>query len=239
MSEIKKIGFFGDSFCATTDYPGSTDHDTYIKKLSYHYNAKIVYTGHGGSSIYDMFLIQLKKYLEYEIPDVCVLVWSSPDRLFHRNVRNINFRSATTEDKHRYFFKEKSEEVDYVWNAAKEYYTHLADLEVINLQYVSVLKYIDEVFLPTIKDKTKIIHLFSFDNYKFKFTTGVQINPPLINLSQAVRDDADGIPNHIGKTYKNQLLFETMREAIDNYEDGKVLTYTIDKERIQNEQTTI
>jgi hypothetical protein len=240
MSEVKTIGFFGDSFCANVNCPGNTNYETYIKKLKNHYEASLVCFGHGGSSIYDLFLIQLKKYLEYKIPDVCVLVWSGPDRLFHRDIRNINFSSAINED-NRYFNRTKTEESELIWSTAANYYKYLADMEYIELQYISILHYIDHTFLPTFEDKTKFIHMFSYsksisEKYipYYNFKTGVQINPPLFNLSLAgyTTDLAtDNRPNHLEGTYKNQLLFETIKEAIDNYEHGKVLTYTIDEEK--------
>lgn len=250
MSKVNTIGFFGDSFCATVDYPNKDNeqHCTYIKKLADHYNSRIVHTGHGGSSVYDLFLIQLQPFLNYTIPDVCIIVWTGPDRLFHRTIRNINYRSAINDnDLTRYFFKEKTLETETVWNAASEYYKHLMDFEVAELQYVSFLKYIDDVILPTIADKTKIIHMFSFGKNLLNketyhtFKTGVQINPPLVVLSQAEynSEQDDHRPNHFEGTYKNQLLFETIKEAIDNYEHGKVVTYTIDNEKVKNEQTTI
>lgn len=249
MSEVKTIGFFGDSFCSSIDYPGFTSHQTYIKKLQNHYKARITYTGHGGSSIYDLFLIQFKPFLDYLIPDVCVLIWTTPDRLFHRTIRNINFSSALHDNSNRYVFKPKTPETEAVWKAAEEYYNYLLDIELTELQYVSFLRYVDDVFLPTIADKTKIIHLFSFGIRKeseftpyYTFKTGMQINPPLINLSQAEFSHdpgSDNRPNHLEGTYKNQLLFEIIKEAIDNYENGKVLTYTIDSEKIKNEQATI
>lgn len=250
MSEIKTIGFFGDSFCANVNYHDDSNHVTYIKKLSTHYDAKIVHTGHGGSSIYDLFLIQLKPLINHQIPDVCVLVWTGPERLFHRTIRNINQGSALSVDgNNRYFFKKKSFETDLVWNAAAEFYKNLMDFEIMELQYVSLLKYIDDVFLPTIAEKTKIIHLFSFGKHidtpmipYYTFKTGVQINPPLINLSQVNYDSSqssDSRANHLEGTYKNQLIFETIKDAIDNYEHGKVITYTINEEKVKNEQTTI
>lgn len=248
MSDVKTIGFFGDSFCMNVEYPGPTTHETYIKKLHNHYGARIVATGQGGSSIYDLFLIQLKPFLDYLIPDVCVLVWTTPDRLFHRTIRNINIGSALNNN-NRYVFKNKTIETDVVWNAAEEYYKHLMDFEVTELQYISFLRYMDQIYLPTIADKTKIIHLFSYGTRVetrstpyYTFKTGMQINPPLLNLSQAGVNylvDEDLRPNHLEGTYKNQLLFETIRDAIDNYEPGKVLRYIIDKERIKDEQTTI
>ena len=244
MSEVKTIGFFGDSFCANVDYPGNTFHETYIKKLKNHYQASLVYTGYGGSSIYDLFLIQLKKYLECNIPDVCILVWSGPERIFHRNIRNINFSSAINED-NRYFNNTKTGESELIWSTAAAYYKYLADMECIELQYISTLHYIDHTFLPTFENKTKFIHMFSYsksisEKYipYYNFKTGVQINPPLFNLSLAgyTNDLANDLrPNHLEGNYKNNLLFEIIKEAIDNYENGKILEFKIDEEKIKDE----
>ena len=86
-----KIGFFGDSFCA------DLQSGTYLQLLATHYGADVVNVGYGGSSIWDVLLLQIDPFIKKNnIPDICVFVWTEPTRLFHQVLRNINFTTAVT-----------------------------------------------------------------------------------------------------------------------------------------------
>jgi len=238
------IGFFGDSYCCRKfkfdidilkNLSFSEKYKTYIKKLEEHYSAKIVSLGRGTTGVQDLLLNQLIPYIEKNShPDVCIFTWTNPGRLFHRTVRNITHTvvdSTATDDLH---------------TAARMYYNHLYDRELIELEYVALMQYIDLNILSKFPKSTKIIHLWSFGKfeawddesfkpanlkYHYRWTTGVEIRPPLVCVSLLDTDlsklHGDRRPNHIAGEVKNSLVFDTIKLAIDEYEDGKLITYNI------------
>lgn len=224
------VGFFGDSFCSEKQ---ASNYQTYISKFANNYEADIVSLGQAGSSISDVLLIQLQPFLKLnKFPDICVFVWTGLGRLYNRKVRNINSWSA-----------ERSSEPG-LWNASKEYFKYLHDQELDELQYVALLHYIDLVVLPKIPSTTKVIHLWAFgkpasntkeyfrlDNfaYHYRWTRGVEIRPALVGLSLFGHKTADILgndvrANHIEGEDKNNILFNWLRDAVDNYEDGRLIT---------------
>jgi hypothetical protein len=205
---MMSIGFFGDSYCSVCDHTG---YETYIHKLKTHYNANITNLGISGSSIYDSMLIQFDNHVKNNtVPDVCVFTWTSMDRLFNREKRNINVNT-----------KEKIFE---------DYFKYLYDEEQANLQAYGSLMYFDNEVLSKYKDK-KIIHLFCFTNEfnifnktkKFVFNNGVIILPFLYNIAKIPPNEYISStknitePNHIIGEGKNNYLFTTIKNAIDNY----------------------
>lgn len=225
------VGFFGDSFCSALE---SSQYQTYTSKVAHHYNAEVVNLGHGGSSIADVLLVQLDPFIKSnQFPDICVFVWTGYGRLYNKQVRNINSYTA-----------EKSLEPG-IWNASKEYFKYLYDPELDDIQYVALLQYID-VILSKIPNTTKIIHMWAFgkpadkrkpyfrkDNitYPYRWTTGVEIRPALIYVSLlGNKEDVffnDQRQNHIESEGKNRAVFEWIKLAVENYEDGKIITGSI------------
>lgn len=208
-----KIGFFGDSFAAWYEnkHSISNNYTTYIKLLVEHLEADIIHLGKGGSSVWDLVLVQIPQLFEKEIPDVCICAYSEPGRLFHREVRNLNFRSAERENSNIHL-------------AAREYYKHLHDQEKHDLEYISLLHYLDNKVFPAYK--TKFIHLSSFQSV-YKWQTGVTISPALYNLSMqnhTVFPAEDIRANHLEGTKKNNQIFNALLDAIENYKDGKEIT---------------
>ena len=237
---VMKIAFFGDSFCSHLDGKQASvgsyiynninyRYDTYIKKLELHYSAEIVHLGLGGSSIYDVILSQFPNFLkENSYPDVCVFVWTDRSRIFHKTVRNIT-PSTTFDTKHH---KDKDLEV---WNSAKAYYTHLYDHDSANFQFNASLSYFDHTVLSEFSKSTKIIHMWSFSNQIHhntpRWNTGVEIVPALIEVSKLKCDlehhpgyvGADTSLNHLAGPKKNELVFNWIRNAIDNYKNGELI----------------
>lgn len=226
MNMISSIGFFGDSFCAV--YKSKTV-TTYIEQLAAHYGAKITNVGKHATSIGDLLLLQLNPVIDNNsIPDVSVFVWTDPNRLFNRKVRGIGRRSSLN------LSDNTSSEI---WRAAKQYYTHLHDWELTEMQYIAMMRYVDSKILPTFADKTKIIHMWSFANffgdkglneitYHHRWETGVEIRPPLHYVASYNEDNIKLIeagPNHLTTQSKNDLVFNWIKEAIDNYESGKLI----------------
>jgi hypothetical protein len=237
-----KIGFYGDSFCEKF-YSSNNDFDTYIKKVADNYGlsrSDVVNLGYGGSSIWDTMLIQfdLTNIDNKVFPDVLIFVWTDYNRLFHRKVRRLNSSSVFNGSP-----KMLDKDIDII-NAAKEYYLHLMDTTKEDFAYVAALRYFDDL-LSKISNKCKIIHMWSFfnpgvprgdilkENYYFRWKSGVEIRPALIYLSLMDTDiscltDAK-MANHIGSEYKNTLLANTIIDAINNYENGKLIDYRTNK----------
>lgn len=239
------IGFFGDSFAAEewNLHTKWNKYETYIQKVSRHYDSKIVNLGQGGSSIWDALLIQLDPLIKNNsVPDICVFVWTNPGRLFHREVRRINHADSLTPKLHTYnIFKHK------IWSAAKEYYLHLYDYEQAELAHLAIIHYIDNIILSSLPKTTKIIHLWSSANpkswetqdfhpskieYPYKWKHGVEIRPALISLSLTDNDvsifQVDRRANHLDGEVKNTMLSDWIKYAIDNYQDGLCLDYSAD-----------
>jgi len=227
------IGFFGDSFCAEVKNHHSIyyGYKTYLSLLSAHYNLKIVNIGHGGTGVWDILINQLNPLIEKnKIPDVCVFVWPVPGRLFHRSVRRLDSADALHPKLHTYNPFKKN-----IWNAAKLYYNYLYDQEKEEIEYISALKYIDDEVLSKFTTNIKIIHLWSCGktkewsidgirptntNYPYSWKRGIEIRPSLMSVSMYDNSldilQVDHRCNHLDGSYKNNLVFKWIREAIDN-----------------------
>lgn len=203
-----RIGFYGDSFCS--DLYSDTESETYIKKTIDYYNADLISLGVGGSSVWDVILLQFPKDLS-TVPDVCIFTWTSPDRLFHRTVRKITHQ----------FHKSTSKDTE-LKNAVEQYFIHLHDQEKSVMEAVSAMHFFDNKILSQVN--SKIIHLWSFGNSYgeagvelagagYEFTNGVDTK---LNLSTLATLDTV-YPNHISSDKNNQLIFETIKQAINNY----------------------
>jgi hypothetical protein len=215
-----KIGFFGDSFCSDIQNQHSLENNyqTYIDKLSKKYSAKITNVGVGGSSIWDLVLLQFKPQ---SLPDVCIFVWTDPHRLFHRNQRNLTV--GTLFDNHPLETQNKK-----LHQATKNYYSWLYDKEKHILEYQALLFYFDNQVLSNYTNK-KFIHLWSFyDGCTYRWKNGVELRPSLETVADWGNDDFpnnDIRANHLEGDYKNQLICNSISDAIDNYETGKLLTF--------------
>lgn len=213
------IGIFGDSFCSIKEVEGFLVYSTYIKKIEKHYDANIVNLGVNGSSIYDVILLQFPETLEkFGYPDVCIFVWTSQHRIFHRKIRTLNLGTV---------FNLPPKDPD-IWDAAKKYYNHLMDNELHELQYKSVLSYFDNEVLSKFPKTTKIIHLWSFETYKicsYRWKNGVEITPSMSYIADYGKDNPlsmsvfDNALNHFSGEDKNNTIFSWIKDAIDNYEE--------------------
>jgi hypothetical protein len=166
-----------------------------------------------------------------------------PGRLFHSQIRRINSSSAFAKNEivwnvARDYFVEDSKAI---WNAAREYYKHLADPEKDEIEYISILQYIDNNILPSLINESKIIHLWSYGQvqdwsvngldpevikYHYRWKYGAEIRPSLASISlinytldEFVNSDD---PNHLGGDLKNQLVHDIITDSIVNYESGKL-----------------
>ena len=211
-----RIGFFGDSFCADLENRPNqyVDYKTYISKLKKHYNAEIINLGIAGSSVYDTILLQIKPFIEKnDYPDICIFVWTNYGRIFHRKTRNL---CATTVQR----LKD-----DAVVNAAREYFTYLLDWELHEFQYKSALQYFDLNILPAFPKTTKILHMWAFEKL-YDWNCGIVVEIPHYNYFMNLASDGRTVPthsidsalNHLDGDKKNNIVFETITRAIDNYE---------------------
>ena len=206
-----KIGFFGDSYCAKIEARGFK---TYLKKLSSHYNADIIHTGIGGSSIGDVLL----KQLPGRSADIYIFVWTDYGRLYNSYIRNINASSAATM-------------LGGVGDAVRGYYKYLLDDQFAKIQYTALLEYIDNHVISKFPSNTKIIHLWSFkgfgdEDYYYRWKNGVEIRPALVEVSGTV-ESVKLVPNHLATEDQNTLVFDWIRQAIDNYNSGTLITKEI------------
>lgn len=243
---VKTIGFFGDSFC---EHLTSPKYKTYIELLSEHYQAEVVNLGMGGSSVWDLLIMQLNPLINNNtIPDVTVICWTIPARLFHRTCRSIHLSKALAgydKKKEEWFAKTYPNTPNWfskeIWDAAQQYFTVLRDQEKEELEYLAAIRFIDQTVLSKIQHKTKIINLWSFAipseytlegfkpeniTYPYTFTHGVELRPPLISLSVSGSTGKtflfpmiDDRENHL-EDDKNIFLSDLIKHHVDNYEPG-------------------
>ena len=221
-----KIGFFGDSFC--TNYTiGHKANVTYLNMLATHYDAEVVNLGVGGSSIWDVLLLQIDPFIKNNnIPDICVFVWTEPNRLFHRVLKNLSTQACISSN-------------NPVLAAAANYYLHLHDYELARVIYVAALHYFDTVILPAFPKNTKIVHLWSYGNPNewhdeksflskpvrcdYQWQHGIEIHPSFTSIivgnGVMLKEMHDQVRNHVplGKKFDpiNSLIFNRIKDAID------------------------
>lgn len=212
------IGFFGDSFCSniSNEHSIKNNYSTYLQKVADHFNATITNTGVGGSSVWDLVLIQFEEQIKNGLPDVCVFVWTDMQRLFDRKHRNLNLRTS-----------ERTHSLEH--KAAKEYFYHVYDDEKHRLEYTALLYYFDTVILPKYPN-TKFVHLWSFGEepatntarqerqYLYSWQTGVEIKPALETFSiiDGELPELDSRANHIAGDDKNQQIADLIIAAINH-----------------------
>jgi hypothetical protein len=205
-----KIGFYGDSFCSEIDnlHSYANGYKTYIKQVKNHYNATITHLGVSGSSYWDVILRQLDKS---NLPDVCVFIWTDPNRLYNSTIHSITFGSATSQ-KIKHGFPGTTNYK--TWKAAEQYYNYLHDAEKARIENLSAFYYFDREVLP--KLTTKILHLWSFESI-YQWQTGVNISTPMYSLISE-KDESfkfDLTPNHLAGHQRNNIAASWIIKAID------------------------
>jgi hypothetical protein len=236
-----RIGFYGDSFCSdkftinSIADKFSTEYKTYIALLENYYNADITHLGYGGSSHWDLIINQFLKD-EASLPDICIFCWTDTNRLYHKTVRGIREREALEYSSTKfkvvptYSFGLHTD----TWKAAEQYYKYLYDSEKTKLEYKASLHYFDNVLLAKHPDK-KFIHLWSFgepvtvyDNYTdtwaadniqylHQWNHGVEIRPSLMSIATRKEYNYYNAPNHVPGKENNILIFEKIKDAIEEY----------------------
>jgi hypothetical protein len=246
--KITTIGFFGDSFCnkESNQHSDENNYETYIRQLLRAKGYELVNLGMGGSSVWDLYLNQLKPCIDSNsIPDISVFAWTNSGRLFHRIARSLNHTSALAghnkkkEADFKKLFPNQANFFDKdVWDAAKQFYLYLYDSEKEDIEYVAFLQYLDNNVFNKWPENKKIIHLWSFGEWDFikqynvndityvhRWVNGVEIRPPLMSLSAKLPTYPilDDRPNHISGQENNKLISDAIISGIDNYQSGNLI----------------
>jgi hypothetical protein len=222
-----KIGFYGDSFCNEINNPHNIyyRYDTYIKKIKNHYNAEITHLGIGGSSHWDVIIKQFS--LDADLPDVCVFCWTDYARLYNTKVRDLTYNSVLSAKTKDWKFHKILHPL--IHKSANMYFNHLYDDEKSRLEYLSALYYFNNCVLINVPSNIKIIHLWCFENFNHKWTYGLTVNASLNAVSNLPNELPKGDlgPNHFGDPNKNQIVFEWLKYAIDNYRSGSEINFAL------------
>lgn len=205
-----KIGFYGDSFCSEISnlHSYTNRYETYIKQVKDYYAAEITHLGVGGSSYWDVMLRQLDKN---NLPDVCIFVWTDPNRLYHPTIHSITSGSATSQKiKHGFPGTTRYN----TWKAAEQYYAYLHDTNKARAENISAFYFFDREVLP--KLQTKILHMWSFES-TYQWQTGVTIDTPMYSLISEKNKSFkfDFTPNHISGLEKNSTVANWIIKAIN------------------------
>ena len=218
------IGFFGDSFCSDYLDP-DRGCETYIKQVCDQLDAKCNNLGHGGSSVWDLYLNQfLPRLRNRSLPDVCVMVWTEPYRLYHNRVRDINYNSA-----------EERQHKGKIWHAARQYYLHLMDSDKMLWEYRMLMDYFDRRIAIQCP-KTKFIHMWSFGytehwsdetfrnnnvEYLHDWRMGVEIRPAMATVALqggvTMQQMGEQCANHLVDQDKHNIVAAAIVDAVTNY----------------------
>jgi hypothetical protein len=226
-----KIFGFGDSFITDNELDYS-----YTNILKNHFDADCQWHGREGSGSWNAFF----HFLDHrETCDVLIFVWSAEHRTYHPHHTNI-CPAAIEQNlgKHP------------VWEAAKQYYSHLYDCRKAYYEHVAFYDWVDSYLKDNYPD-TKVIHLWSFpaansftmhgeliewENYNWdkpnmfpyihRFKHGVEFRPALINLSY--RDGWPGDLKYEKRCHHmtppmHKVLAVRLIDAIENYENGRLV----------------
>lgn len=211
---MKTIGFFGDSYCSELkagqgNKSLETYWSTYIEIIRDKLNLEVVHLGYSGSSIWDLILLQLPEFLKTNtLPDVCVLLWTEPSRIFNRD-----FRRISTNPRNYHEIENKEFRI-----TVKNYYKYLYDEELHQLQYRSALYYFDNVNLKPYRDSTKFIHLPSNYSSGYSFSSGLTFKEDLYHFYKNKQTYSQiAASNHIYGQENNEFLATKLIHAINNY----------------------
>ncbi len=216
---MKTIGFFGDSFCA------GKEPESWCTILADKLGAKIIHMGEPGRSIWTTFFKFNKLHKENRLPDICVLCYTEPYRLYHPDL----ILSANTQPVPGVDPK--------VYEALEQYFIHLHSYDRDELAYEYALKWFDHDVLSKIKNKM-IVQTWSFRPFEqakkdagIKLTSGIFIDESMYALSLqhelnlghyvtgrgATMPWGKGIINHMSAE-QNKLWADKVHTAIKNNE---------------------
>jgi hypothetical protein len=210
---MKTIGFFGDSFCA------GREPESWCVLLAERLNARVIHWGEPGRSIWSTFFKFNQLNKENKLPDICVLCYTEPYRLYHTSL----ILSANTEPVAGVDPK--------IYEALEQYWIHLHSYDKDELAYEYAVKWFDHDVLSKIKNKT-IIQMWSFRPFEtagkdadIKLNSGIFIDESLYSSSLTQNTPAggtimpwgSGIINHMSAE-QNKLWADKVYTAIKNNE---------------------
>jgi hypothetical protein len=210
---MKTVGFFGDSFCA------GREPESWCVLLAEKLNARITHWGEPGRSIWNTFFKFNQLNRTNRLPDICVLCYTEPYRLYHPSV----ILSANTEPVAGVDSK--------IYEALEQYWIHLHSYDKDELAYEYALKWFDHDVLSKIKNKT-IVQMWSFRPFEtagkdagIKLKSGVFIDESLYASSLTENTPAKGVTmpwgsgiiNHMNEE-QNKLWADKVYTAIKNNE---------------------
>ena len=210
---MKTIGFFGDSFCA------GREPESWCTLLADKLGAKIIHMGEPGRSIWTTFFKFNQLNKANRLPDICVLCYTEPYRLYHPSV----ILSANTEPVAGVDPK--------IYEALEKYWIHLHNYDKDELSYEYSVKWFDHDVLSKIKNKT-IVQMWSFRPFEtagkyagIKLNSGIFIDESLYASSLtentstggATMPWGSGIINHMSEE-QNKLWADKVYTIIKNNE---------------------
>ena len=193
---VMKIAFFGDSFCSHLDGKQASVGSYIYNNINYRY---------------DTYIKKLELHYSAEIVHLGLGGSSIYDVILSQFPN---------------FLKE---------NSYPDVCVFVYDHDSANFQFNASLSYFDHTVLSEFSKSTKIIHMWSFSNQAPhntpRWNTGVEIFPALIEVSKLKCDLAhhpgyvgvDTSLNHLAGPKKNELVFNWIRNAIDNYKNGELI----------------
>jgi hypothetical protein len=193
---MKTIGFFGDSFCA------GREPESWCVLLANQLNAQISHWGEPGRSVWTTFLKFNQLNKANRLPDICVLCYTEPYRLYHPSV----ILSANTEPVAGVDPK--------IYEALEQYWIHLHNYDKDELAYEYAVKWFDHDVLSKIKNKT-IVQMWSFRPFEtagkdadIKLNSGIFIDESLYASSLTENTQAGGVTMPWGKGIINHMSAE-------------------------------
>jgi len=168
---MKKLGFFGDSFCE------SRESHSWCVLLAEKLAHQVTHWGRGGASVWNTFM-EFEALLEQEqLPDTMVFCWTEPYRLYHPSVP-LAKGAVPYPGPDQNLFK-----------AADMYYVYLQDYRKDELAYRYALQWFDQEVLSKVTDK-KIIQTWSMRPFELsgvecdlKLNTGTFINESMLEFA--------------------------------------------------------
>ena len=164
--KISKVLVLGDSF--SEFWPPPDDKNTHwLNLLRYYFNWDLINLSKSGSGLFTA-VDQLLNYKDDF--DLCIALYSSPDRLYHTDVTDLNHGTALVNIKNR---QPDFKNYQYVYEAAATFYTYFADIRLNSLKGIGLHELVDEHISKKYPNKM-FIHFDCFPLHKEKEKYGVK-----------------------------------------------------------------
>lgn len=221
---MTKIVIFGDSYTIDSDRNYS-----YINRLRKDYQVETL--GIAGTSNWNIALSIINYQQDF---DIAIVFWTMPYRLYHPSycltLTTIKNVVPSNRDEREAF------------RAAESFHQRLFFKDKEDFAFICLLHWIDDYFKEKFPDK-KIINGWAFSKvnsektlfddtisnptFHYRFSNGVEIRPSLSYLTYSNGEDAinhESLINHLSES-DHLIVYNTLVNAIDNYEDNKILDF--------------